>query len=130
MKKKSDPNDNLNLEFCLGWGKDETGVDYVQEPRQLQIPIVSQEECLRSDERFFRITSNRTFCAGDNSGSSPCTGDSGGGFILKRNGKWTLRGIVSVALLDSQKQSCDMNSYVVFSDVAKFKSWIDTILKK
>lgn len=48
----------------VGWGKDEHGNQFVEEPKQLKVPIVSHEGCLRSDERFLKLTSNRTFCAG------------------------------------------------------------------
>lgn len=47
-----------------GWGKDESGALMTAEPRQTNLPIVSQEDCLRSSYQFKDITSNRTFCAG------------------------------------------------------------------
>lgn len=47
-----------------GWGRDENNNQYVDEARQLSFPIVTQEVCLRSDERFLKLTSNRTLCAG------------------------------------------------------------------
>ncbi|KAK4877774.1 hypothetical protein RN001_010280 [Aquatica leii] len=114
----------------VGWGRDEFFNEYVPEPRELSMPVVSQEDCLRADERFLKITSNRTFCAGNRKGSGACTGDSGGGFIMKRNGRWTIRGIVSSALVDSNTRTCDVNNYMVFSDVAKYKLWIDRVMNK
>ncbi|KAJ8932159.1 hypothetical protein NQ314_014885, partial [Rhamnusium bicolor] len=48
----------------VGWGKDENGDLITAEPRQTNLPIVSQEQCLRSSYQFQYITSNRTFCAG------------------------------------------------------------------
>lgn len=47
-----------------GWGRDENNHPYVEEAKQVEMPVVGQEECLRSDERFLTLTSNRTFCAG------------------------------------------------------------------
>lgn len=127
-----------------GWGRDESGKAVVEEAKQLEIPVVGQEECLRSDERFFKLTSNRTFCAGnrdfwlnfclncvisgDLKGKSPCTGDSGGGFVMKRGKSWVLRGVVSSALVDVNTRTCDTSKYVVFADVAKHMDWIITIL--
>lgn len=49
---------------ALGWGKDENNNETVDVARQLEMPITSNENCLRSDVRFFSVTSNRTFCAG------------------------------------------------------------------
>ncbi|EFN68359.1 Serine protease gd [Camponotus floridanus] len=68
--------------YVVGWGKDELGHAYVQEPRMAKVPIVSQESCLWSDQRFVSFTSNRTFCAGMRDGSGPCNGDSGSGLML------------------------------------------------
>ncbi|KAF5280734.1 hypothetical protein FQA39_LY18017 [Lamprigera yunnana] len=114
----------------VGWGRDEFFNEYVPEPRELNMPIVSQEDCLRSDERFLKLTSNRTFCAGTRKGSGACTGDSGGGFFMKRNGRWTLKGIVSSALIDSKTRSCDLDNYTVFSDVVKYNVWIQQVMTK
>lgn len=50
-----------------GWGKDEFNNDYIEEARQLVMPVVSNERCLRKDVRFTKLTSNRTFCAGNSS---------------------------------------------------------------
>lgn len=50
--------------FILGWGRDEDDNTFVDEPKQIEMPVVSQEDCLRSDDRFLKLTSNRTFCAG------------------------------------------------------------------
>lgn len=47
-----------------GWGKDENGLAQSPTPKQVTLPIVTQEECLRSHDDFAGITSDRTFCAG------------------------------------------------------------------
>lgn len=51
-------------------------------------------------------------------------GDSGGGLMLYENGKWVLRGIISASLRDPLN-GCDVNNYVVFTDVAKYINWIE-----
>jgi secreted trypsin-like serine protease len=51
-------------------------------------------------------------------------GDSGGGLIIKdNNGRWTLRGLVSAAIRGPDG-SCDLENYVVFTDVARHIDWI------
>ncbi|KAJ6635913.1 Serine protease gd [Pseudolycoriella hygida] len=82
------------------------------------------EECLRSSDTYRYITSDRTFCAGGRDGRGPCNGDSGGGFALNINNKWMLRGLVSAALADPIVNTCNLGEYVVFTDAAKFVSWI------
>jgi secreted trypsin-like serine protease len=49
---------------------------------------------------------------------------SGGGIVLKTGKKWFIRGIVSASLRDGA--SCDVNSYAIFTDIAKFMPWIRT----
>lgn len=66
--------------------------------------------------------------AGDLKGSGPCTGDSGGGFVIKRGERWALRGVVSSALVDADSKTCDTKKYTVFADVAQHTEWILSIL--
>lgn len=64
-----------------------------------------------------------------NVGSTVCNGDSGGGMVFKMGEHWFLRGIVSVgASRQNDKSSCSLEDYVVFTDVARFTSWINNYL--
>lgn len=74
---------------------------------------------------FFAI---KTLFSGNKDGKGPCTGDSGAGFMMLRHSKWTLRGIVSLALEDPKNKSCDTTQYFIFADVAKFIKWIKEVL--
>ncbi|XP_012282756.1 serine protease gd [Orussus abietinus] len=120
--------DNVVGEFgyVVGWGRDEEGHANVAEPRMIKVPIVSQEDCLRSNPDFVSATSDRTFCAGMRDGSGPCNGDSGSGLVLRNDltGAFYLRGIVSLSLLDKKTMSCDLSQYIVYTDVAKYLDWI------
>ncbi|XP_055678842.1 serine protease gd-like [Lutzomyia longipalpis] len=111
--------------YIAGWGRDEHGNFFSELPKQSEIPVVSDETCLRSHEVFVRITSSVTFCAGWRNGTEgPCNGDSGGPFVFKKDGRWTLRGVVSTSLLTDGSNTCNLNEYVVFTDVAQFTDWI------
>lgn len=114
------------LGVVVGWGKDESGKT-TSEPRETYFPVVSGEECLRSNVGFYEITSSRTFCAGYKNKTGPCNGDSGSGFLMKIKGRWTLRGIVSMSLA-TPDGNCDLTQYVVFSDVTQYKEWMLQIL--
>ncbi|XP_037808976.1 serine protease gd [Lucilia sericata] len=68
----------------------------------------------------------------------PCTGDSGAGLMIFKNNRWMLRGTVSGVLpmqaavvegstsstTSRTSQSCSINQYVIYTDVAKFLDWI------
>lgn len=51
-------------------------------------------------------------------------GDSGAGLHIKVNGVFYLRGLVSSTLLNKDG-NCDTTTYAVYTDVLKYKSWID-----
>lgn len=110
----------------VGWGRDQNG-HYTNIPNRVEMPIVSQSTCLQSHREFQYYSSNRTFCAGKrDTGVAPCNGDSGGPFTIFNNGRWYLRGIVSVGLKDHATNKCDVNNYVMFTDVAQFLPWIES----
>ncbi|KAL7034191.1 hypothetical protein ACKWTF_007887 [Chironomus riparius] len=112
--------------IVAGYGKTEFTITASDKPYWTELPVVDERSCLESNSVFIKITSRRTFCAGNRDGRGPCNGDSGGGFIMKSNNKWYLRGIVSAALFDKEMYMCDTKNYAVFTDVAIFKDWILT----
>ncbi|CAK1541737.1 unnamed protein product [Leptosia nina] len=108
-----------------GWGASETGPGGSGEPRMVRMPVVSTKECRASKPEFHRLTSHKTLCAGDKNGSGPCLGDSGGGLYILDNGRWRLRGVVSLSLLaQNGDYTCNLNEYVVFTDTAQYLQWI------
>ncbi|KAJ8712725.1 hypothetical protein PYW08_008029 [Mythimna loreyi] len=119
-----------SIGVVAGWGarsmQDTRGGE--DEPQKLQVPIVSTTECRGSRAAFHEVTHNTTLCAGFRDGSGPCTGDSGSGLYLLQDGKWTLRGVVSLSLQNSETLTCDLNDYVVFTDAAQFLPWIWDVL--
>ncbi|KAJ8712773.1 hypothetical protein PYW08_008077 [Mythimna loreyi] len=113
-----------------GWGDQGVGGIGAQgEPHKVNIPIVSTNDCRASKALFHELTFDSTLCAGDRMGSGPCVGDSGGGMYLFNGGKWRVRGIVSVSLrAENGDATCNLNEYVVFTDTAKFLTWIKNII--
>ncbi|RVE54004.1 hypothetical protein evm_001407 [Chilo suppressalis] len=113
-----------------GWGSTELGPGGQGQPRMVRIPVVSTATCRASNPDFHKLTSDTTLCAGDRNGIGPCLGDSGGGLYILDSGRWRLRGVVSVSLRpDNGENTCDLNQYIVFTDAAKYNSWIRNIVK-
>lgn len=63
---------NNNLFLTLG--KNDDGKLNTDFPKKVNVPIVSDGQCLRTHEAFVHITSDRTFCAGGRMGEGPCQG--------------------------------------------------------
>ncbi|OXU20438.1 hypothetical protein TSAR_003463 [Trichomalopsis sarcophagae] len=105
--------------YVVGWSKDQNKRQS-NEPRMSKAPIVSQEDCLRSNVAFLDATSNRTFCAGTRDGGGSCIADSGSGFVMyhTRISRYHLRGIVSLSTIDARTRYCDYKEYVVYVDIA------------
>ncbi|XP_070492242.1 ovochymase-2-like [Chironomus tepperi] len=122
-------NDIVNkFGVIAGYGKTENSASTSDKPYWTALPVVDEGTCLRSHNDFTKITSKRTFCVGSRDGRGPCNGDSGGGFIVRQNGRWYLRGIVSSSLFDKELYSCDTNNFAVFTDVAAYKDWIQAYI--
>jgi hypothetical protein len=62
------------------------------------------------------------------------SGDSGGGMILNVGGLSKMIGLVSasaakIIIIDGKKEKiCDLDNYVVYSDVSKFYNWINQVV--
>lgn len=90
--------------------------------KRLNLPVVRSQRCFPNDKDIWK---RRIFCAGtEKIGNAPCNGDSGTGFAIWKNGAWYLRGIVSAALGDPILNRCELNTYVIFTDVIYFRSWL------
>lgn len=135
----------------MGWGLTGTG-----EPpnalREAALPVVNLTTCLKSHRGLFgRYLSETNFCAGNRNGlcrlksgtrcgvqpifsclpgTSVCAGDSGGSLTFKVNGKFYIRGIVSVGankeMPETHEIVCDPMQYALFTDVAQYLPWIQS----
>ncbi len=134
-----------------GWGLTEE-LETVSELHHVDVPLVDQVLCNSSNPNIPKIMSDTSFCAGARDGrTGPCNGnflrfykqrtnrlillgDSGGGMVLEVNGLWKIVGIVSAAVGKSttvygkNTSICDLNHYLVYTDVSKFYKWIDQVV--
>ena len=111
------------------WGQSENLEKFFEEiPTKLKLPIHTQETCFLTTKDLVDLASNRTFCAGSGDGTGVCHGDNGGGLSIKVDSVFYFRGIVSSGLHD--EISCDVSKFAIFTDVLKFKPWIDQIMRE
>lgn len=111
--------------YVTGWGKSEDeSKAHENIPKELTIPIWTNEHCFHESIEFLAISSRRTMCAGNRDESGVCNGDSGGGLFVESNGVYFVTGIVSASLLKAGK--CDVSNFAAFTDVTKFIPWIES----
>uniref|UniRef100_U5EDK9 Putative trypsin n=1 Tax=Corethrella appendiculata TaxID=1370023 RepID=U5EDK9_9DIPT len=108
----------------IGWGFDGNS-EISATLKETKMPIVNTFTCIHSVPGVFgKLVNENNYCAGFRNGTGVCNGDSGSGMFFKVSGRWYLRGIVSQAIIDGNTLKCDLNEYVIFTDVTKYRSWI------
>ncbi|XP_045540204.1 serine protease gd [Papilio machaon] len=125
----------------VGWGFDQSN-ELSSQLRQASMPIIQEQKCIKSNPLFYsKVLNDNKFCAGWGNGTSACNGDSGGGFFVftpdirhdngsNSPGAWFLKGIVSLTVSKRDARICDPTQYVVFTDVSKYKQWIEKYVQQ
>ena len=115
--------------YVAGWGLNQKSPNsYEETPTNLKVQIHTDAHCWYTEPKLFELSSSRTFCAGKADGIGICEINSGGGLSIKVGLTFYFRGIVSSILLD--EVSCDASKFSYFTDVVKFKPWIDQIMSE
>ncbi|KAL7013230.1 hypothetical protein ACKWTF_015278 [Chironomus riparius] len=116
---------NITTGVVVGYGKseDETKI-HETIPKVIATPIHTNEHCFLEYSNLVKISSKRTFCGGSGTGVGVCRGDSGSGLFVNDGSAYYLRGIVSSSIIGG-RYGCDVDSYSVFTDVAKYVDWIN-----
>lgn len=98
--------------------------------RVLKMPVLNPVTYLRRHNEFVHLIDERQFCAGHTDGRTVCNGDSGGGFVLPRNGTIQLAGIVSfTAARGTFDYSCKEDGYAVYTNIYSYLWWIEKMTK-
>lgn len=120
----------------VGWGKSEnssrSSEQHDQLPSKVVIPAINGTHCYTTYPKLAAHSSNRIFCGGyESRETSPCMGDSGGGFYQQSqlSRSWYIKGIVSGSLANV-KYGCDINKFSLYTHVARFIDWIQTVTKE
>ncbi|XP_077300193.1 CLIP domain-containing serine protease B4-like isoform X3 [Arctopsyche grandis] len=108
----------LNMTMA-GWGTTEF-VEFSDELIQAQIPIVENSKCILSRANI----SQNQLCAGGNSNSDSCSGDSGGPLMLIRQVNNTIK-MVQYGIISFGPQACgNVGRPAVYTYVSKYVDWI------
>jgi len=107
-----------------GWGllneTDKTGSNSLQ---HVALPILRSEICLNAYGKFVDMDENKQFCAGNDRGQDACAGDSGGPYVINKNGRHYLVGVVSYG------RGCARPEYPgVYSKVHHYLPWINHVV--
>ncbi|XP_068728977.1 CUB and peptidase domain-containing protein 1-like [Montipora capricornis] len=103
--------------WATGWGALRYDGPSSKELMQVEIPLVSRENCLYS---YPGRIDDTMICAGSSQGDKDtCQGDSGGPLVCEFNGKWYLEGVTSWG-----EKCATAGQPGVYADVRYFKSWI------
>lgn len=110
--------------IVAGWGQSEDLTKpHESIPKQVTLKKIPNSDCFYDAPTLANIASNRTFCGGLSNGSGVCGGDSGNGFFILSKNLFYLDGIVSSSA--TTRTSCDVTKNAIYTDVSKFKSWIN-----
>lgn len=121
-------NDVIGITVGLGTTKNSTSNNCLHVTK---IPIVSHIKCVeRHPPEFRKFLTFTKFCAGWANGTSPCNGDSGAGLtVLRSDGRYQLKGIVSIGSRKKSTDHCDPHQYTIFTKVGMYVKWIENCLK-
>ncbi|MEE6510829.1 hypothetical protein FKM82_031097, partial [Ascaphus truei] len=105
-----------------GWGEiNAITRQYPNKLQQVSLPLMSYFQC----QKFWGVKIlSSMICAGA-AGSSTCMGDSGGPLVCKKNGIWTLVGIVSWGC-----EHCVTSTPALYTNVPYIQAWIRNVIAR
>jgi len=105
-----------DISVILGWGTTTEGGIPSLVLREVDVPIISNEEC----NQYYSTITDTMLCAYvDGGGKDSCQGDSGGPTVVREGDEWVLVGLVSWGL------GCARPFYPgVYTRVSSVYSWI------
>ena len=110
-----------SLLTVMGWGNQSTtGEEFPNRLFQVEVPLVSNQECSSNYEASGIEITDKMICAGfKQGGKDSCQGDSGGPLLYQLNGTWQQVGIVSFG------EGCALPGKPgVYARVEKYNDWV------
>lgn len=110
---------NIAKGSLAGWGyRDDEELSDVS--REVEMPIIPDGECYREQQLLASTAWAESFCAGK-VGVGVCSGDSGSGFYVYKNGRYYLKGILSSAVNGG---ACKGEHLAIYTDAFKYHKFI------
>ena len=110
-----------SLLTVMGWGnQSSTGEEFPNRLFQVEVPLVSNQQCATNYEASGIDITEKMLCAGfKQGGKDSCQGDSGGPLLYQLNGTWQQVGIVSFG------EGCALPGFPgVYARVEQYNSWV------
>jgi len=111
--------------YVTGWGRLWTGGPIADILQQALLPVVSHENCSRSDW-WGSLVTNNMICAGGDGQLASCNGDSGGPLNCQNpDGSWDVHGVVSFG----SSMGCNYpKKPSVFTRVSAYSAWMNNVM--
>lgn len=113
----------------VGWGASSSDTDHPLAiiPESVTISVVSKHLCRHESQQLgnqSQPNNESNFCAGNRNAVTTfnsCYGDLGSGFVILRDNRLALRGIVT---RNQGEMHCKSSQYLMLTDVAKHTDWL------
>lgn len=109
--------------YAVGWGINESG-EYSEYKKHAALKVLDQNVCRKFYAQYLDIS--RYFCTAAKD-ASPCEFDDP--FYIKVNGRWLFRGLVTSYYFSLNENKCDLQTPVLYEDLAPFSEWIQSLMK-
>lgn len=114
------------LGSIVGWGYLQPWSFQISNVLQAaRLPVVDLSNCVVGGN--FGVETDGIICMGSANGTNACTGDSGGGMFIEKDGIWTMRGVISA--LDTVNGFCNPNGFLMVANTGHFLKWIKNVIK-
>lgn len=93
-----------------------------------RVAVEKNDECFRNFPKSVQSPSTRTFCANWPGEQIHLPNEFTGGYYYNKDNSWYIQGIESESFV--QKNQCDIKRHSVFTNIASYVDWIQTIVKR
>lgn len=93
-----------------------------------RVAVEKNDECFHNFPKTVQSPTARTFCANWPGENIHLPNEFTGGYYYNKDNAWFIQGIESESFI--QKNQCDIKKHSVFTNIASYVDWIQTIVKR